>query len=103
MDFNPIAGVGGFPLDSQGGTNDMYGFVDPAEAILMQTAQEAAMAESAADGGQLPQYYRTRAAHCATQLSLPPQPRQTSDFVGLLNQGATCYMNSLFQTLYMTP
>lgn len=34
---------------------------------------------------------------------MPTDPRQKSNFVGLENQGATCYMNSLFQILYMTP
>lgn len=48
-------------------------------------------------------YYRTRAANCAAAMDLPPQARQASNLVGLLNQGATCYLNSLFQTLHMTP
>ena len=31
----------------------------------------------------------------------PPSPR--AHFVGLRNQGATCYLNSLLQSMYMTP
>lgn len=48
-------------------------------------------------------YYRTKSANCAGDLPNPPEVRQASNFVGLKNQGATCYLNSLFQLLYMTP
>ena len=30
-------------------------------------------------------------------------PRNTHKLCGLLNQGATCYLNSLIQTLFLTP
>eukprot|EP01133_Synstelium_polycarpum_P005728 gene5728-6625_t len=33
----------------------------------------------------------------------PSERRSPYGFVGLLNQGATCYLNSLIQMLYMTP
>uniref|UniRef100_UPI0035900788 ubiquitin carboxyl-terminal hydrolase 40 isoform X2 n=1 Tax=Myxine glutinosa TaxID=7769 RepID=UPI0035900788 len=33
----------------------------------------------------------------------PPAPRQASRLCGILNQGATCYLNALLQTLHHTP
>lgn len=37
------------------------------------------------------------------RIQKPPESRGSSGFVGLDNQGATCYLNSLVQALYMTP
>lgn len=36
-------------------------------------------------------------------LSAEAQPRGASGFVGLQNQGMTCYLNSLLQTMFLTP
>ena len=33
----------------------------------------------------------------------PPAPRNSSSLCGLSNLGATCYLNSLLQTLHFTP
>ena len=42
-------------------------------------------------------------SNCADNLPEPEIPKGSSNFVGLYNQGATCYMNSSLQILYMTP
>ncbi len=36
-------------------------------------------------------------------IQAPPSARQAAGLVGLLNQGATCYMNALVQTLFFSP
>ena len=41
--------------------------------------------------------------NCASKLVTPEQERNKSNFVGLYNQGATCFLNSSLQILYMTP
>lgn len=37
------------------------------------------------------------------KLQCPPEPRGKTRICGLQNQGATCYLNSLLQTLFFTP
>ena len=45
------------------------------------------------------------AAPPQAEARLPPELRRRgpSSFAGLLNQGTTCYLNSLLQTMFMTP
>ena len=57
----------------------MLGAMFEDEDDLAQTAVEEAH-------GALPQYYQRRPAHCASDMDLPPQPRQESNLVGLVNQ-----------------
>ncbi|CAD8211707.1 unnamed protein product [Paramecium octaurelia] len=47
-------------------------------------------------------YQTRRAKNCADQMDLPELPR-VKHFAGLKNQGATCYLNSLIQSYYMSP
>ena len=37
------------------------------------------------------------------QDKVPPPPRNSNGLCGIFNQGATCYLNSLVQSLLMTP
>ena len=37
-----------------------------------------------------------------TKISVPRSPRGSHGLCGIYNQGATCYLNSLLQTLFLT-
>ena len=41
--------------------------------------------------------------NCASGLTIPEPQRNEANFVGLYNQGGTCYLNSSLQMMYMTP
>lgn len=41
--------------------------------------------------------------NCAHSLNMPDLPRKKGYPIGLKNQAATCYLNSLLQILYHTP
>ena len=43
------------------------------------------------------------AIQVALRSAVNSQPQSSTGFVGLANQGATCYLNSLLQSMYMTP
>lgn len=48
-------------------------------------------------------YSERKPRNCAFFLELPTLKREEKHFAGLRNQGATCYLNSLFQALYLSP
>jgi ubiquitin C-terminal hydrolase len=45
--------------------------------------------------------YGKNAQSMADEVELPPLHRES--FIGLRNQGATCYLNSFYQSLFMIP
>ena len=49
-------------------------------------------------------WLRSTGQHWSSKpVAAPPAPPNAEGFVGLKNQGATCYLSSLLQSLYMTP
>lgn len=46
---------------------------------------------------------KTKKRYIADDMDLPPIKKAPGEFSGLMNPGATCYLNSLFQSLYFNP
>ena len=52
---------------------------------------------------QEPPYEARESGGSGVSLPKPAAPRNSTNLCGLSNLGATCYLNSLLQTLHFTP
>lgn len=103
-----------------GGANDFYGYknnsmfnnISEGENNLLEPVNYTSLMEGAASTGTYPPRRHAISTQCDSTsmgLTIPssfysaPSEEENTGFVGLINQAMTCYLNSLLQTLYMTP
>jgi ubiquitin C-terminal hydrolase len=68
---------------------------------LYEDSEEEEYYTGVAAGSTPASYKHQRFKNCAEGLEIPVRSRSLDSFAGLRNQGATCYMNSYLQCLYM--